>query len=158
MRKTFSYLLHNEMGKNKDIFILVGDVGYGMWDNIKNSYSDRFFNVGSSEITMMSIAVGLSLSGKIPIVYSITPFVLYRPFEILRTYINHEKLNVKIIGSGRNKDYENNGITHWAEDDLKIMSCLENIEIFYPENIQKIKDKFNYIIYTKRPFYINLKR
>ncbi len=50
MRKDFAELLFQEMAINKDIYLITGDLGYGLWDKIKDTYSDRFYNVGSSEM------------------------------------------------------------------------------------------------------------
>ena len=86
MRKHFASLLHEEMSKNKDIYLITGDLGYGLWDKIRDDYPDRFFNVGSSEMAMMGMGIGLAMEGKIPFVYSITPFAIYRPFEMIRNY------------------------------------------------------------------------
>ena len=69
------------MSANEDIVVLTGDLGYGLWDKIRIDYPDRFWNVGSSEQLMMGMASGMAMDGKIPFVYSITPFLLYRPFE-----------------------------------------------------------------------------
>jgi len=30
-----------------------------------------------------------------------------------------------LVGSGRNKDYIHDGISHWAEEDKKIMAILQ---------------------------------
>ena len=35
MRQEFAKILHSEMGKNKNIVLLTGDLGYGLWDKIK---------------------------------------------------------------------------------------------------------------------------
>ena len=40
----------------------------------------------------MGMATGLALENKIPVVYSITPFIIYRPFEFIRNYLDHEKI------------------------------------------------------------------
>ena len=88
MRKKFSSKLHSEMSTNKDIVVLTGDLGYGLWDRIKIDYPDRFFNFGSSEQLMLGAACGMAMEGKIPVVYSITPFLLYRPFEFIRNYVS----------------------------------------------------------------------
>jgi transketolase len=76
MRKQFAKLLFEmKWIENKDISILItGDLGYGLWDEIKNTYPDRFHNVGSSEMAMMGMAIGLAMDNKVPYVYSITPF------------------------------------------------------------------------------------
>ena len=120
MRKQFAELLFEEMAINKDIYVITGDLGYGLWDKIKATYSDRFYNVGSSEMAMMGMGVGLAMEGKIPFVYSITPFAIYRPFEMIRNYLDHEQIPVNIVGGGRNQDYGYLGFSHWSEDDVKI--------------------------------------
>jgi len=74
MRRTFASLLHQAMEHNQDIHLITGDLGYGLWDDIRDDYPDRFYNVGSSEMVMMGMGIGLAMEGKIPFVYSITPF------------------------------------------------------------------------------------
>ena len=63
--------LYDEMAKNKDIWCLTGDLGYGVFDDIKRDFLDRYINVGAAEQSLLDIGVGLALSGKIPICYSI---------------------------------------------------------------------------------------
>ena len=156
MRHKFAELLLLEMEKNDKIYILTGDLGYGLFDNIKNKFPNRFKNVGSCEQLMIGIAIGLSYQSFIPICYSITPFIIYRPFELLRTYVNHENIPIKLVGGGRDKDYLTLGFSHWAEDDITILSSLNNINIYKPEVLdEKI---FNEFIYSTNPSYINLKR
>ena len=89
MRKQFAEFLHDEMSLNEDIHVLTGDLGYGLWDKIKLDYPDRFINFLSSEQLMLGAACGMALEGKVPVVYSITPFLLYRPFEWIRNYLNN---------------------------------------------------------------------
>ena len=156
MRKEFATFLHKEMSYNDNIVLLTGDLGYGLWDRIKIDYPDRFYNVMSSEQLMVGAAVGLAMENLIPIVYSITPFVLYRPFELLRNYLDHENIPVKLVGGGRDKDYGYLGFSHWAEEDKKVLSTLENIQLYKPkEGSNKIYKEF---LYNEKPSYLNLKR
>ena len=155
-RKLFAKLLFDEMAINEDVYLITGDLGYGLWDQIRDAYPNRFYNVGSSEMAMMGMGVGLAMEGKILYVYSITPFAIYRPFEMIRNYVNYEKIPIKLIGTGRNKDYSHDGITHWADDDLTILSSFENIVKCKPEKINEsiVKD----ILYNNKPSYLNLSR
>lgn len=155
-RQEFVSLLINEMNKNEKIFLLTGDLGFGLFDDIKENFPKRFINVGSCEQLMIGLAVGLSYEGWIPVCYSITPFLLYRPFEFIRNYLNHELANVKLVGGGRDKDYKNLGFSHWGEDDIKIISSLENIKIYKPEKMSL--EIFKDFIYNNKPSYINLIR
>ena len=156
MRQQFVKFLIEEMRKNEKIVVLTGDLGYGLFDSLKDEFPDRFVNVGSCEQLMIGAAVGMSYEGWIPICYSITPFLLYRPFEFIRNYLNHELANVKLVGGGRDKDYHNLGFSHQAEDDLTIMKTLKNIELYKPTEITpEIVSEF---LYNHKPSYINLIR
>lgn len=146
------------MATNKNIWVVVGDLGYKMWDAVKEKYPDRFINTGASEQAMIGIAVGLALEGKIPVVYSITPFLLYRPFETIRNYVDREKIAVKLIGSGRNKDYLHDGFSHWAEEDKSIMRNLKNIIASWPKNKKEIPTLVDKMLKSNKPWYVNLRK
>ena len=105
---------------------------------------------------MLGSACGMALEGKIPVVYSITPFLLYRPFEWIRNYLDHEKIPVKLIGGGRDKDYGYLGFSHWAEEDIDILSNLKNIHLLKPNQLNY--KTFNNFIYNQQPSYLSLKR
>ena len=154
----FADTLYDEMESNKDIWVLTGDVGYGVLDDIKRDFPDRFVNTGAAEQSLLDIGVGLAMSGKIPICYSITPFLLYRGFETIRNYIDHERIPVILVGRGRDKDYSNCGFSHWAEEDKYIMRNFKNIWSVWPETKEEILDLVKEMIETSKPFYCNLRR
>jgi len=154
MRKQFAELLHTIMTENENVILLTADLGYGLFDKIRKDFPSRFYNVGASEQLMIGIGDGLTYTGKIPVCYSITPFLLYRPFEMIRNYVNHEKAPVKLIGGGRNKDYAHDGFTHHADDDTAIMSNFKNITFVKQDDFTGVKDH----ILSSEPVYINLIR
>jgi len=156
MRKQFAEFLHSEMSQNEDIHVLTGDLGYGLWDRIKIDYPDRFTNFLSSEQLMVGAACGMAMEGKVPVVYSITPFVLYRPFEWIRNYLDHERIPVKLVGGGRDKDYGYLGFSHWAEEDEQVMSVFKNIQFYKPKEFTK--EVGLDLIYNNQPSYLNLSR
>lgn len=156
MRKLFSQILFQEMRDNNKINLVTADMGYGLFDVIQNTYPNRFFNVGSAEQLMIGMAAGMAMDGKIPICYSITPFAIYRPFEFIRNFMNHDLLPIKIVGSGRNKDYGYLGFTHWAEEDINVMNSLKNIRLYKPEVNDFLPVIIKEIINSPYPCYINL--
>ena len=158
MRRTFQETLLLEMKNDDKIFLLVGDLGYKMWDNHFKEFPERTINCGASEQAMLDIAVGLAYDGKIPVCYSITPFLIYRPFETLRTYIDYEKLPVKLVGSGRNKDYSHDGVSHWADDIGLYLGQLNNIKQFWPKTKKDIEKMTHDFIYGRSPAFISLAR
>jgi len=158
MRPLFASSIYQHMKKNKDIYVVVNDLGYRMWDNVRKDFSNRFISVGAAEQTMIGVGVGLAISGKIPIVYSITTFLLYRPFETIRNYLHYDKIPVKLIGSGRDREYQKNGISHWAEEDKKIMAVLKNIKSCWPEDVDELPKLVDQMLSSNKPWYVNLKR
>jgi len=158
MRGWFAYELYKQMAKDERIWLLVGDLGYKAFDYIRRDFPERFLNCGASEQAMTGIATGMALNGKIPFVYSITTFLLYRPFETIRNYINREKIPVKLIGAGRNREYMHDGFSHWAEEDKKVLKIFSNIETLWPENKEEIPEIVDKVIRDNKPWYLNLKR
>jgi transketolase len=158
MRALFAKEMHKKMSKNDRIWVLVNDLGYKMWDKVRQDFPNRFINVGAAEQTLIGVGVGLALNGKIPIIYSITSFLLYRPFETIRNYVNHEKIALKLIGAGRDKDYLHDGISHWSEEDKKIMNIFKNIHARWPKKIEEIPNLVDSMLKSQKPWYINLRR
>lgn len=157
MRRTFASELHKQMTLDTSIVVLLGDLGFGMFDQIRKDYPNRIFNVGASEQAMLDIAVGMAFSGKRPFVYSITNFLLYRPFETLRTYINAEKIPIVLCASGRGRDYAHDGISHQSEDAKQVMDCLPNIVQHWPESKEEIPELLEKL-HKDVPHFISLRR
>jgi transketolase len=157
-RGWFGEALYLEMKKNKNIWLLVGDLGYKVFDKQFRDFPERTINVGASEQAMLDIAVGLALEGKIAIAYSITPFLIYRAFETIRTYIDHEKIPVKLIGSGQKDDYKHDGFSHDATDIPDFMKQFKNIKSYYPKKKEEIPALVKKMIAGNHPYFINLSR
>lgn len=156
MRNAFTDQLFNAMAQDDKIYAIVGDVGYGVFDKIKEAYPERYINPGAAEQLIIGMAAGLAMEGKIPIAYSITPFILYRPLEFIRNLVNEENIPVKIVGSGRDEDYGALGFSHYATDDEQILSSFTNLKIYKPEMSKDLD--LSEILYNDQPCYLNLKR
>ena len=157
-RGWFGFELYKQMAKNKDIFLITMDLGFGLFDNIKEDFPDRFFNVGASEMSGIGIGVGLALEGKIPVCYSITPFLLYRPFEWIRNYLDHEKIPVILAGSGNLTDYGHDGFTHHCPEVNQVMDIFKNIKQYYPKDKDEVPVLLDNIIKSKQPSFICLRQ
>ncbi len=153
MRRKFAVDLYELMKRDKNIVLIAVDMGFGMYDRIRDELPDQFYNPGAAEQVAVTTAIGLALSGKIPVVYTITPFLIFRPMEAIRLYLDHESIPVILCGSGRDQDYAHEGFSHDASDH-EIMKQFKNIDFIVPENDFDLKE----IIYSGRPAYLNLKR
>jgi len=157
-RGWFAYELHKQMKKDKDIVLLCLDLGFGVFNDHFKDFPDRCFNLGASEQAGIGIAVGMALEGKKPFVYSIAPFLLYRPFEAIRNYIHYEKVPVCLVASGRGKDYLEDGYSHWSEEAKQVLDVLFNIEQYWPKTKEKIPAMVEKIIKSNKPSFISLRR
>jgi transketolase len=158
MRGQFSYELYKAMAVDESIVLITGDLGFGQFDAIRDDFKDRYYNVGASEQSMMGIAVGMALSDKIPFVYSITNFLLYRPYETIRNYINYEQIPVKLCGGGRNRDYLHDGYSHISEDAKDVLSNFKNITQYWPDTKEAMVINFKDMITNDKPCFLSLTR
>ena len=158
MRNTFARLLNDEMSRNPQVRMITADLGYGILDRVRETHPTTSYNVGAAEQLMLGVAIGMAQEGLTPVCYSMSSFVLYRPFEFIRNYLNHEMANVKLVGSGRDQDYEHDGISHWAHDDEAVLASVPRVKIYKPETVDDLEKIFPEYINTPGPAYLNLKR
>ena len=97
MRRKFGKILNNLAEKDKKIILLVGDIGYGIFDDFRKNHPKRFINLGICEQSLIGFAAGLALEGLKPWVYTITPFLIERPFEQIKLDVDQQKANVKLF-------------------------------------------------------------
>lgn len=159
MRRVFVDELEKQMEKNDHIWLLTGDLGFGILETIQDKFPDRFVNCGASEQAMVGAACGLALEGKIPFVYTISSFLLNRPFEWVRNYINHEQIPVKLIGVGRDKEYEHDEFSHWSTDTKSILKLFPNIVQFWPKhNPDSVRQAVSEMVGNHKPSFLSLSR
>ncbi len=158
MRRECAELLLLEMSVNDRIRVITADLGFGILDHIRHAYPDRFYNVGAAEQLMIGVAIGMAAEGLIPVCYSMSSFLLYRPFEFLRNYVNYEGINIKLLGSGSDRDYRHDGVSHWADDDRLVLLSLPQIEQYRPTDLAELKTDFDQWINSANPGYLNLTR
>ncbi|MDC0617396.1 hypothetical protein OAO90_04110 [Candidatus Pelagibacter ubique] len=154
MRRIFGELIYELAKKDKRIVLLVGDIGYGIFDKFRKNIPERFFNMGICEQSLIGTAAGMSLEGLRPWVYTITPFLIERPFEQIKLDIDQQKTNVKLIGFA---DYPNLGPTHKELDAKKLMKLFSNISSYYPKNSFETKKYVKSINNKKGPCFLSLK-
>ena len=154
MRRKFGKIINELAKKDKKLVLLVGDIGYGIFDDFRKNHRERFFNLGICEQSIISAAAGMALEGLKPWVYTITPFLIERPFEQIKLDIDQQKTNVKLVGFA---DYPNLGPTHKELDAKKLMKLFSNISSYYPKNSSETKKYVKSINNKKGPCFLSLK-
>lgn len=109
MRYVFGKTLAELARQDEKIWAIAADIGYGVFDEFKREFPDRFLNVGVTEQATMGLATGMAMEGFQPWLYSITPFFLRRAYEQIYLDVVEHKANVKIVTYG---EYPGTGPTH----------------------------------------------
>ena len=66
MRRKFGKLINDLANKDHKIVLLVGDIGYGIFDDFRKNHKDKFFNLGICEQSIIGTAAGMALEGLKP--------------------------------------------------------------------------------------------
>lgn len=148
-RGWFAYELYQQMEKDPDIWLVVGDLGYAVFDQIKKDFPDRFINVGAAEQSMMGVAVGLALKGKKVFTYTISSFYL-RCAETISLYLDGEQIPVFMVGSGIDDDYKHDGSSHNGTKAQKFIESL-SIHTYYPKSKEHIPFTLEDILKCNKP-------
>lgn len=158
MRREFMEALVQVAKADDRVILLTCDVGFGILDSFKREFPERFFNLGISEESAISAALGFYTEGKIPFVYSIGPFLLFKPFEHIRLDLCYHNAHVVLVGSGSGYAYDFMGVTHWTIEDVGILRCLPNMTIFAPGDPFEAKWAVKMAHQHAGPSYIRLGR
>ena len=71
MRRRFGKII-DKLAKRQKIVLIVGDIGYGIFDEFRKNHTSRFYNLGICEQSIIGVASGMALAGLKPWVYTIT--------------------------------------------------------------------------------------
>lgn len=156
MRKTFIKTLIDCAKKDDSIFVLVGDLGYNVFEEFESLFPDRYINVGVSEQNMTGIAAGLSNEGYKVLTYSIGNFNTLRCLEQIRNDICYHNLNVKIASVGAGFSYGSQGYTHFAIEDIAVMRVFPNMRVYSPASANEMEFTTKEIFKEKSPCYIRI--
>ncbi|MCI0448696.1 MAG: transketolase [Chlorobi bacterium] len=122
--------------------------------NLPEQIGDRFIDVGISEQTMIGIAAGLALRGRIPVAHALATFLTMRAFEFIRTDVGIANLPVKLVGAVPGFLSEANGPTHQAIEDVSLMRGIPNVNVFCPADEEDMLIGLREVLLSGSPFYI----
>src|SRR5262249_61297388 len=106
------------------IFLITGDLGFGVLDRYQSRFPRQFLNAGVAEQNMTGLATGLALEGRVVFTYSIANFATLRCLEQIRNDAAYHEANVKITAIGGGFSYGALGMSHHATEDLAILRAL----------------------------------
>jgi transketolase len=103
-----------------------------MFDEVAAEAPTRVLDVGIAEQCMVGVAAGLAMTGFRPIVHTITPFLVERPYEQIKADLVLQRLPAVLVSTGASYDYAGGGGTHSGHGDVAVLHALPDVEIHVP--------------------------
>ncbi|MBO5357295.1 MAG: transketolase [Clostridia bacterium] len=158
MRDTFVKTLLEIAKKDKNVYIVTGDLGFGVLKPFWEQLPDQIINAGIAEQNMTSIAAGLAMQGKVVYTYSIGNFPTLRCIEQIRNDCAYHSANVKVVCVGGGFVYGSLGMSHHATEDLAIMRALPDVTVVAPGDLVEAACATKAIYETPGTCYLRLGR
>lgn len=157
-RKAFLQTLTEFAEKDPKVILLVGDVGFVFIEGYRERLPNQFLNTGSAEQSMMGIAVGLANVGWKPYVYTITNFIILRPYEQVRNDICYGNANVKLFGVEGSEAYKFLGMSHnvYGNEEERLLGHLPNLNLYFPKEEQEVIKIMEEEYQRKGPLYMKI--
>jgi transketolase len=124
--------------------------------NMPKNLGARFIDTGITEQTMVGMAAGLALRGRIPVIHALAPFLTMRAFEFIRTDVGIANLPVKLSGFIPGFLSDGNGPTHQAIEDISIMRGIPGMEVYCPADEDDLVKMLPYIWSSPSPAYVRI--
>lgn len=158
MRDTFVKTLLEIAKKDKNVYIVTGDLGFGVLKPFFEQLPKQIINAGIAEQNMTSVAAGLALTGKTVFTYSIGNFPTLRCIEQIRNDCAYHNANVKIVCVGGGFVYGSLGMSHHATEDIAMMRSLPDVSVFAPGDLVEAEYATKAIYQQQGTCYLRLGR
>ncbi len=132
MREVFTRTLTSALDRDQRTALVLADISSDRFEAAAGRHPDRVINVGIREQAMIGVAGGLALAGLRPVVHTITPFLIERPFEQLKLDLGHQDAGAVLVSTGASYDYPGSGRTHMAPGDVALLDTLPGWRVHVP--------------------------
>ena len=156
MRTAFLQTLLELAREDERIVLLTGDLGFSVVEPFMEQLPKQFVNAGVAEQNMTGLAVGLALSGKIALTYSIANFPTLRCLEHIRNDVCYHEANVKIVAVGGGFAYGALGASHHATEELGVMRMMPGLTVVAPADPIEARAATRAIVAHPGPCYVRL--
>ena len=156
MRKTFADTIKFRLEINKNLMVFLGDISVGLFVNDDESLPDRVFNVGILEQSMVSFAAGVASEACLPVVHTISSFIVERAYEQIKLDLCYNNKKVILVSANGPYDYNKLGPTHHCSADIPILSQLENMSMLLPGRDEDVPRAIDKALGADGPTYVRL--
>ena len=158
-REAYGNALAEFGAKYENLVVLDADLAAATkTSTFKKAFPDRFFDCGIAENNMINVAVGLSLSGKIPFASTFAMFAAGRSYEQIRNSIGYPPTNVKIGATHAGITVGEDGATHQCNEYLALMRTIPGMTILNPADAVEARLAVEAAIKMQGPCYLRFGR
>lgn len=152
---TYEELL-TELATKDERYVVLTAENRALIRNLPKILGDRFIDTGITEQTMVGVAAGLALRGRIPIIHALTTFLTMRAFEFIRTDVGIPHLPVKLSGYIPGFLSDGNGATHQALEDISLMRGIPGMTVFAPADEDDLIPVLSKVWASPDPAYVRI--
>ena len=156
MRQQFTATLSELMKTDERIAILLGDIGVFGFRHVFAEHPKRIYNIGILEQSTVGLASGLAMTGMIPVVHTIAPFLVERCYEQLKLDFGYQQLGGNFISVGASYDYAALGCSHHCPGDVGILRNIPGMSIVVPGTAKEFDILFRESYDNQKPNYYRL--
>jgi len=156
MRKQFVETIESILPKDERLVLVLGDIGVFGFRKAFAAYPDRVYNIGILEQSTIGMSAGLAMTGLIPVVHTIAPFLVERSYEQLKLDFGYQKLGGNFVSVGGSYDYAALGCTHHCPSDVGILKNIPGMEIILPGTAEEFDSLFRQAYASGGPTYFRL--
>ena len=158
-REAYGNALAEFGAKYENLVVLDADLAAATkTSTFKKAFPDRFFDCGIAENNMINVAVGLSLSGKIPFASTFAMFAAGRSYEQIRNSVGYPHTNVKIGATHAGITVGEDGATHQCNEDIALMRTIPGMTILNPADAVEARLAVEAAIKMQGPCYLRFGR
>lgn len=140
MREVFTDTVSTALDTDPRLAVVLAEISADRLTAAAARHPDRVLNVGIREQLMVGVAGGLALTGLRPVLHSIAPFLVERPFEQLKLDLNHQGVGAVAVSTGAAYDYPAAGRTHMSPGDVALMDTLPGWTVHVPGHPRELAE------------------
>jgi len=125
-------------------------------DKFRDTYPDRFFDVGIAEQNLIDFTAGLAVGGLVPFAVGLAAIVPMRCAEQMRVALGYMNLHANVISIEAGVRFGPLGNTHYAMDDIAVVRAIPNFTIICPSDPHQIYKAIGAAADHEGPVYIRL--
>lgn len=157
MRDTFVRTTTALLDEDPRTALVLADISADLFAPAAAAHPDRVLNVGIREQLMIGVAGGLALTGLRPYVHTYAPFLLERPYEMVKLDLDHQGVGAVLVSVGASYDGSQYGRTHMSPADVALVDTLDgDWTVHVPGHAEEVPAMLRAAAGHDRPVYVRL--